>query len=170
MRDIKHGCPAPLSRQLSSAQFHAAVSLSQLHIMIFDDDPASRAELRDALKSAGGPYITEVFNRGRACGGEVSFPSSLDVIISNTQFDSGSGLALLKAIRIGLLADVRPDLCFIFVSDCADAAVVRMAAQLDANGYLIKPFLYSSLRATVLRGFEKPVTGPQLKYANCLLH
>jgi DNA-binding NarL/FixJ family response regulator len=154
-----------LIKRINPPHLLTPVTLSQLHIMIFDDDAASRTELRRALQYAGGTYITEASNLNGVVRGGVSFPSSLDVIISDIRLESGSGLALLKAVRTGLIPGVRADLCFIFVSACVDAAVVKAAAQLDVNGYLVKPFVYSSLRATVLRGREKAVTGDKVKYA-----
>jgi DNA-binding NarL/FixJ family response regulator len=134
-------------------------------MVIFDDDVASRTALRRALQSAGGMFITEASNcRGRE-GGGLSFPGSVDVIVSAMRLDLGSGLLLLKAIRTGRIRGVKPDVCFIFVTDINDPALVAAAVQLDANGYVIKPYTTTRLRDAILRGRTKAITADTAKYA-----
>lgn len=146
-------------------KWRAPITLSAMHVMIFDDDYASRSALRQALKSTGIMYITEASNHGGGHNGGPFIPSAVDVVVSALHLEAGSGLMLLKAIRTGLIRDIKPDVCFIFVSEAVETAVVSAAAQLDANGYLVKPVGAARLRAAILRGRAKGATMDKTKYA-----
>ncbi len=133
------------------------VALGQMHVMIFDDDFASRGALRLALKTAGVMFIHEA-NSGHTVSG-------IDVVISALRLQASTGLRLLKAIRTGLIKSIKPDVCFLFVSESVDPAVLAAAAQLDANGYLLKPVPATRLRDAIVRGRGKCATLDKTKYA-----
>jgi CheY-like chemotaxis protein len=94
-----------------------AVSLPHTHVLILDDNAASRVRIHHALRVMGVMHVTEVASDGSV----KSTPSlrTVDLVLSDLSLSIGSGLAFLKAIRLGRVAGIRADVPFIFVADAA---------------------------------------------------
>lgn len=131
-------------------------SLSQLQVMIFSDNEPFRKFLKQALREIGIFRTVEASN-AETLDGRFQGSAAIDVILSDLKLSCGSGLALLKAIRLGIIGGIRPDVCLIFVTDIVDRAVIAAAAQLDACGCLVEPIVPMRLRASILRGQRKPI-------------
>jgi DNA-binding NtrC family response regulator len=140
------------------------VSLLNAHVMVLDDDPASRARTHQALRIMGLLHITEVSSTGSA----KTLPSMrpVDLVISELPLALGSGLALLKAIRQGRVPGIRPDVAFIFLTNSAYPRMVSAAAHLKASGFVIKPLKTERLREVMLRAFGHRVRMSPDQYAD----
>ena len=103
----------------------SAVSLPHVHVLILDDDAASRVRIHHALRVMGVMHVTEVASDGQA----KNMPSlrTVDLIISDLALGLGNGLALLKAIRLGRVPGIRADVPYIFVSDVAYPRMISAA-------------------------------------------
>jgi DNA-binding NarL/FixJ family response regulator len=135
----------PVPRLASST-----VLLANLHVLLLDDDVLARGEIRHSLARAG---VTRVTETGLDSTDAPRRPlPRADVIISEVNFRLGSGLSLLRALRLGRIPQLRPDTSFIFVSARVDPQVVALAAQLDAAGFIAKPVSFDRLRVALLRG------------------
>ena len=156
--------PASGENMTGHTSWHRVVPLHQLQIVLFDENPAARAETRRALHSAGVMQIAEAsFGDGRLTGARLKAPQ-LDVIISDIDLGAVNGLVLLKAIRLGRIRGLRPNMCFILLTGCTDPAAIAVAAALDANGYLMRPTTLDRLRSTVVKGVAKLFTPDAAKY------
>jgi CheY-like chemotaxis protein len=134
---------------------HVRPSFQDLHALILIDDAFSRADVSRALKSVGMKRITEGSASAGYFRGNVPFPASVDVIVSDIQLRLGNGLKLLKAVRSGKICGIRQDTCFIFVTAMINPAAVSAAAQLHVNGYIGKPIVLTRLKEALLRGGQE---------------
>ena len=143
---------------------NTAISLPHVHVLILDDDAASRVRVHHALRIMGVMHVTEVASDGSA----KSMPSlrTVDLIISDLALGVGSGLALLKGIRLGRVPGIRADTPFIFVSDVAYPRMISAAAHLDVNGFVIRPLTTERLRTVMLRALKHRVELSPEKYIN----
>jgi DNA-binding NarL/FixJ family response regulator len=136
--------------------------------LVLDDDAGARADLRRALAGVGVSRITEA---GLADGDILRRPMSyVDVVLSEISFTAGSGLSLLKAIRLGRVPQIRSDTPFIIVSAAANTAMISAAAQLDATAFIIKPVAPERLRAALLRGRNHACLLDPVRYASVRTH
>ncbi len=76
--------------------------------------------------------------------------AAIDIVICDINMGPDSGLALLKKIRTGG-AEVARDLPFILLTAHGDSATVKVAAQLDANAFIVKPVAKRDLGAKIER-------------------
>jgi DNA-binding NarL/FixJ family response regulator len=141
-----------------------SLNLAGLGVLLFDDDFQSRGSLRDALRAAGVMRITEASCSNASVTGGFGLPSQIDVIFSEVRLRNGNGLALLKAIRMGRIRSLKPDVCFILFTTQVDDALVRTAAGLHANGYVVKPAAPERVRQAIMRGRAKAITPDPEKY------
>jgi DNA-binding NtrC family response regulator len=143
---------------------NTAISLPHVHVMVMDDSAASRVRIHHALRVMGVMHVSEVTSSGEV----KNVPSlrTVDLIISDLELGTGSGLSLLKAIRLGRVAGIRADVPFIFVSDVAYPRMISAAAHLDANGFVIRPLSTDRLRTVMLRALKHRVELSPEKYVN----
>jgi len=143
--------------------------LSDLHILVVDDDSAF-LELSEALlRSLGVKFVTRAVNGADAYAKLTATNRAtdrvVDCILCDYSMKNGNGLQLLQAIRLGQVKYFRADACFVLVTATADAAVVGMAAQLDVHGALVKPLTKDKLAATINKARERYFTLNPAKYA-----
>jgi DNA-binding NtrC family response regulator len=141
-----------------------AVSLPHTHVLILDDNAASRVRIHHALRVMGVMHVTEVASDGSV----KSTPSlrTVDLVLSDLSLSIGSGLAFLKAIRLGRVAGIRADVPFIFVADAAYPRMISAAAHLDVNGFVIRPLTTDRLRTVMLRALKHRMELSPEKYVN----
>lgn len=149
----------------------SAVSLVHVHVLVLDDNPASRVRIHHALRVIGVGHVTEIASSGSA----KSIPATrtFDLIVSDLALGLGSGLSLLKAIRLGRVAGIRASVPFIFVSDVAYPRMISAAARLDAGGFVIRPLTTERLRTVMLRALSHhfplaPQTYAKVDIANAM--
>src|SRR3954469_11564491 len=125
-----------------------ALDCQQLRVLIADDQRFILSLMFHMLKEIGvkSENIHQAANGEEAMQVLGSLP--LDLAICDVNMGPQNGLHLLKQIRTGQ-ATVPATLPFIFLTAHSDAATVRLAAELDANGFLVKPVAKRDLRAKI---------------------
>jgi CheY-like chemotaxis protein len=127
------------------------VELSSLHILLVDDDEVFLDELEAMLRKLGVGRVTRASSGSDAFGKVSKIDRVVDCILCDYTMAPGNGLQLLQAVRTGKIKFLRPDSCFILVTGSGDHDVVTVAAELDVNGYLVKPATPEKLRIAITK-------------------
>ena len=96
-------------------------------------------------------------------------PKVVDVVLCDYSMEAGNGLQLLQSIRTGAIKIIRPDTCFILLTSSGDPSVVEAAAQLDINGYLVKPITPATLQAAIVKGRSRAVKVDFARYGRVVV-
>lgn len=125
-----------------------ALDWGQLRCLIADDQRFILSILFHILKELGvkADSIHQATNGDEAV--KLLAETAVDVAICDINMGPGNGLHLLRRIRSGE-AQVPRDLPFIFLTGHADAATVKIALQLDTNGFIVKPVAKKQLGAKI---------------------
>jgi DNA-binding NarL/FixJ family response regulator len=125
-----------------------AVAWGQLRTLIADDQRFILSILFHILKELGAKpeNIFQATNGDDAVKILASVP--VDLAICDINMGPGNGLALLRRIRSGE-ARVARDLPFIFLTAHADAPTLKIAMQLDTNGFIVKPVAKKQLSTKI---------------------
>ncbi len=122
-------------------------TLSNLSVLVVDDDEDMRLYLRSCLQSAGVTNIIQATNGLEAL--HLARNVSLDLIITDVAMPGLDGHALHRALK----ADERlAAIPLLLVSGLAHL----QAAQTDAVGFLAKPFNAATLRARIDLLLQQP--------------
>jgi CheY-like chemotaxis protein len=143
--------------------------IAPLHFLLVDDDQTVLAMLEGLLKALGATQITKAVNGSDAFRKLAKIDKVVDCVLCDFSMKSGNGLQLLQAIRQGKVKVLRPDSCFILVTGSRNVPVVEAAAQLDVNGYLVKPVTAESLKTAVIKGRARAVKLDFDRYAKVML-
>ena len=114
--------------------------LASLYCLVVEDDAFARDLLVTTLKSLG---VKDVLT---AASGSAAFEAmniskrKIDVVLADIRMPSGNGLQLLKALRSGVIKTAFPS-----------AGAVKIASSLDANGFIVKPFVPEKLETSLLK-------------------
>lgn len=127
-------------------------SFKNLHCLIADDEPLILLGLEEMLHELGVTQITRARSGAKALAQLESLSRPVDCVLCDLNMPDGNGLQVLKAIRTGKIRTSRMDTCFIMITGIAEQAAIEAAAQLDANGYLVKPVIPEKLRTAIVRG------------------
>ena len=131
--------------------------IHDLHFLVVDDDDTFLTVLSATLRTLGASRITTARTGSDALTKMISSQRPIDCILCDLKMPSGNGLQLLKAIRTGRVKAMRPDACFIFITAAADSEFIRTAAQLDVNGYVVKPVTREKMLPVIVRGRAKAI-------------
>ncbi len=120
----------------------------QLRVLIADDQRFILSLMFHMLKELG--VKSENIHQAATGDDALHILRSLPVDLAICDINMGprNGLYLLKQIRTGK-ATVPSNMPFMFLTAHSDAATVRLAAELDANGFLIKPVAKKDLRVKI---------------------
>jgi DNA-binding NarL/FixJ family response regulator len=115
-----------------------AVDWPQLRVLIADDQRFLLGILFHIFKELGvrSENIHQATNGDDAAKMLAAVP--VDVVVCDINMGPGSGLHLLRGVRSGQAQTAR-DLPVVLVTGHADAATVKLAQALDANGFIVKP-------------------------------
>jgi len=127
----------------------AAQQQQALHILVIDDDPATRSTLGAVLRTAG--HQTHEAHDG-ATGIERAQTLLPDVIICDVTMPGIDGYDVLRALKRNLATAAIP---FIFLSGHLDEDYVRQGMGLGADDYISKPFLPEQLFASIRARMER---------------
>ena len=113
------------------------INLSDLRILVVDDEQRTRNLLKDALKALGFLNVTLARDGSMAWQLFVETSPPFDLVISDWNMPRMSGLDLLKRVRIDLRAGKVP---FILVTAERDRDQVTEALKFEVTDYIVKPF------------------------------
>jgi two-component system chemotaxis response regulator CheY len=117
---------------------------NKIKTYIVDDQPSMRLLLRDNLRSLGIKDVTEFGDGQEALTALHEKPAHL--VISDCEMPNLDGMGLLRAVRSdAALART----AFIMVTSRAENHVVREAAALKVNNYIVKPISFGQLKAKI---------------------
>lgn len=112
-------------------------SFERKRVLIVDDDAFILGVLEKLLNMLG---IESVLRAGDGVEAlTVLAEQAVDLVISDVQMPNLDGLSMLKQIRMGR-ASAPANLPCIIVTSLEEEAVLGAAMQLDANGFVQKPF------------------------------
>jgi CheY-like chemotaxis protein len=134
----------------------SATDLTGLRVLLIDGKAHHRNLIRTMLSRSG---VREIV--AAECGEEAiqilqqPREQPFSCIVSDCYMEPVNGLQLLQKIRAGRVDGVEPDICFILLSRFADAGLVNVAINLDANAYVLKPLSTEKLTNSVARGLAR---------------
>ncbi len=110
-----------------------------LNILVIDDDAMVREIVVEYLKSFGFVNITEFSESREALKMIQDTNVNIDLIISDWEMPSPSGVELLSAVKNN---QQRKDVDFIMITSqkSMERLKIAKAASLGVNAYLVKPF------------------------------
>jgi two-component system, OmpR family, response regulator len=130
-----------------------AVDWQKLQVLVVDDQRFILSLIFHILKELGirPENVYQATNSEDAL--KVLKSLSVDVVICDVNMAPVSGLHLVRQIRSGQAAVTR-DVPVIFLTAHSDAQTVKVAAQLDANAFIVKPVAKKDLGAKIERVLE----------------
>ena len=144
-------------------------AISDLHILLVDDDQLFLRMAQAMLTSLGVKQVTTASNGSDAFAKLKQATKVVDVVLCDFSMEAGNGLQLLQSIRTGLIKVLRPDTFFILLTSSGDPSVVEAAAQLDVNGYLMKPITPATLQAGIVKGRSRAVKVDFARYGRVVV-
>ncbi len=114
--------------------------LSDLHILVVDDNPTFLEVCEVMLRSLGAKAIATA-NSGADAYYKLSVTGPgvervVDCVLCDYNMANGNGLQLLQSVRTGQVKYFRPDASFILMTANPSVEVIETAAGLDASGFL----------------------------------
>ena len=136
-----------------SGQTHTEAKLSQLRLLVVDDNAAMRGIVRTVLAAFG---CTNVFEAGTAKQAfETLRCEAIDVLIVDWKMQPIDGVALVRRIR----ADEKERIAFlpiIMLTAYAEPAKVREARDAGVSEFLVKPFSSEGLYRRLVSIVNQP--------------
>lgn len=115
-------------------------------VLIVDDNSTMRGTLRGLLQQAGITEVSETQDGETAL--QMLCESPYDLVISDDEMPSMSGLQLLKAIRADDDLRATP---FIMVTMSNSQDKAMAARQAGVSSYIVKPFTADALKSKIER-------------------
>ncbi|MDC7717768.1 response regulator [Vogesella sp. DC21W] len=114
------------------------MDFSRLKILVVDDQMLVRSLLTQSLKAMGvqPDHIYQAVDGATAKRALDGKP--VDIVLCDLQMEPMNGMDLLKEIRCGRTMNP-PNMPFVFLSGYAEKHNIVLAAQLHADGFVIKP-------------------------------
>jgi len=141
------------------------LSFQSFQVLAVDDDDLSLGLVVKLCTDLGVAKTVVARTGSEALSALLATSRPFDFILCDLKMPNGNGFQLLKMLRCGQIRSARPDTCFIFMTGICDTPSVQAAAQLDANGYLVKPVTIEKLRAAFTRAKGKTFQVNFAKYA-----
>src|SRR5262245_19589517 len=116
--------------------------MSQLRVLIVDDEPSIRAMIADGLRKTG--YQTDTADSGPAAL-QLAQDSVFDLVLLDIHLQSGMyGIAVLEALK-----RQDPVIDVVLMTGYPEVSTAVQALRLGAHDYLIKPLNWEALRHLV---------------------
>lgn len=127
-----------------------------LRILVVDDQESMRWIIVDHLKRLGIHQVVQAGSMAAAMAHLSGNP--FDLILSDYAMDNGTGLDLLKAVRVNPQLRRTP---FIMLTGNANAETVSMVVRAGVSNYLVKPVSCEMLKKRIEQvvGALSPVPG-----------
>ena len=125
--------------------------VSNQRILVVDDQPFVRTALRTMLEDGGGNELFDVSN----AYGALQFLRGVlpNLIICDISMENGDGFGLLSKLRSG--SHKLFDVPVIFLTSHSEPQMVRKAAELGVDGYLLKPVGAARLKEVIEKALAK---------------
>ena len=135
------------------------VDLAKLRILVVDDQLLVRSLLTQSLKAMGvsPENIYQAIDGATAKRALDGKP--VDLVLCDLQMEPMNGMDLLKEIRCGRTLNP-PNMPFVFLSGHAEKQNIILAAQLHADGFVIKPPKPAELEKNILAAMTRPRPDP----------
>ncbi len=130
-------------------------NFSSHHFLVADDKAGVRSIVMRMLQRGAVESVREAASGVSALDVLVEPKSKIDCVLCDWNMEPMNGLQVLSLIRRGAVKGIPRDLRIIMLTAHADPSLVKIAASLDANGYLIKPVAYDKLVKAVETAFTK---------------
>lgn len=128
---------------------------SKLGFMVIDDDTTILRLVEAFLTTAKAGRIVAVEDAATAGAFLSSNRAAIHCVICDFSMAPLSGLEMLRLIRAGRIDNVDKTLCFIMLTASGQSEVVKAALELDANGYVRKPFDQVGLLKAINRSLTR---------------
>ncbi len=126
------------------------------NILLIDDDDVSRHALRDIIRQSVHAEIVEVKD-GQEALNRLHNGHHPDLVVADLQMPTLDGIQLLQRIRGD--AKLR-SLRYVVASATQDREKIRVLAQLQISGYLLKPFDSIKVKASIRQALGLPAEAP----------
>ncbi|MEZ5585617.1 MAG: response regulator [Sedimenticolaceae bacterium] len=123
-------------------------------ILVVEDEHFMRSLIIQALQSSGFTTILEAENGKKAL--QLLERGSVDIIVTDIEMKGVDGFDLVRAVRMGKTHQAR-NTPVIFLTGLSDVSTLSSAAQLDAQGFLIKPMSAKQLQEKIADALRKDV-------------
>ena len=140
----------------------ASPDLSDMSVLLVDDESFSRTTVARFLDDMGSPTIYQAENGQEALDLLQGDASDIDFIVCDINMPVMHGLQLLRAVRLGE-HHVNRALPFVMVTGHSDRHLVDMALALDVNAFLIKPVSKNAIGARISKMLEHTSSNRWLK-------
>ncbi len=125
--------------------------LASLLCLVVDDEPSARDLLTATLMTVGVRRVISASSGSEAFDMLAASPRPIDIVLSDIRMPNGNGLQLLQALRTGKIKTMRLNATFVLTTALPTPDTVKVASALDANGYVVKPFIPAKLEASLLK-------------------
>lgn len=127
--------------------------LSNLNIMVIDDDAFTRKVILRVLTNLGFSTVTEADGSESALK-LINKESPFDIFISDVEMPRINGLELIRLVRSGnTKAD--PSSRFILLTSFSNTDVIKTAMGLGINGFIVKPIKPATLLDKITKAHDE---------------
>ncbi len=124
----------------------------KLRVLIVDDQDFMRRTLRQFLKQSGITLIAEAPDGTQALTQIAKFGP--DLVLSDVEMTPMDGVTFLRLLRSGAAAGAKQDLPVVLLAGAVDARIVAAAAELKAQGLLVKPVSQAQVAKAVQQAMK----------------
>lgn len=129
-------------------------NLYKTRMLIVEDEHFMRSLIIHALQSSGFAAILEAESGKKAL--QLLENEVVDIIVTDIEMKEVDGFDLVRAVRMGKTHQAR-DIPVIFLTGLSDVSTLSSAAQLDVQGFLIKPVSARQLQEKIKDALTKDV-------------
>ncbi len=120
--------------------------MSQLRILIVDDEDGIRTLLKDELEDLG--HIVHEAAEG-VMALQKYRKTDYDLIICDVSMPRMNGYEFISNIR-----DIDKEIKILMLTGCADEETVKKSIELGISGYLLKPFNSEAIKSRISKLFS----------------
>ncbi len=131
---------------------------SDRRFLVVDDEEFMRTVVMQVLRQLSVENIVTAADGSSALTKASVENRPFDCVVCDFNMKPVNGLMLLKAIRLGKAQAFPREQAFIMLTGHGETEIVKIAAQLDVNGYLVKPVSTEKLVSVLERVFTKEIT------------
>lgn len=131
--------------------------LSSTKLLLVDPDSTTRKILTGMIEAHRPSRLMVVKSINEALQAMRDGVDVFDCVIANVKNPPVTGFHLLREIRMGHIARVPRDTCFIVLSPPPNEALIALAGSLDANGLLAVPLSAATVQNTITSALKREV-------------